>query len=383
MTENLTVEKVGYVSQLKLNFDPKLSLQLGNSSVYTTDKFKFDYFQQEVECHFIFCLISCDVNDTRISLQMKFDKLVRLENITVVFNVDENRSEGLIFDTKESSFNPYTLNFKEIFVKTSYDPNNTSWCHTCDNYYSSTINQLSVTGGSIYYNITSNTFGSWKNWLKYLNESKDYSDMTITVNENFKFPVHKNIITHKSDVLKRMIDADMQEKKLNNIQMFDVDPVILQEILNYIYEGSCDFSRGVHEMFRFAHMYEIKGLMQMCENYLLNNINVANVVDTLKLVDIESYDLSAVKKEAENFLTEHEDEVVNNENFVNYLMDNMKSDNIHYIFRLSVSYNLNILSDVKIFIKKNSKEVFKNNEFRKLLLGHPEWSLDLLEFYYN
>ncbi len=61
-----------------------------------------------------------------------------------------------------------------------------------------------------------------------------FSDAKIKV-DGKTFQVHKAILACQSDVFKRMFVAEMKEKKEGVVEIFDVDPEAMSDLLSYIY----------------------------------------------------------------------------------------------------------------------------------------------------
>lgn len=215
--------------------------------------------------------------------------------------------------------------------------------------------------------------------LKNCLQTGDYHDMKIKLDNGKEFKVHKMVLASRSQVFKNMIDSDMMESKTGIIHIKDVEPDVMQEILKFIYGLSCDVTHLPHKVFKVAHMYGLDKLTEMCRGFMMHNINHENFFGISKLVEIEEYKLKEVSYVLNDFLKNKESEIVENEEFIEYLASNMQSESIHYLFRLCMQYNLSDIKEKVIkFILSNLKKVLQNSEFKKLL-NNPGWSVEIFD----
>lgn len=67
-------------------------------------------------------------------------------------------------------------------------------------------------------------------------ESQKFSDAILCVGKE-EFYVHKAVLAARSPVFAAMFQHEMEEKKQNRVEITDVDPVVLREMLRFIYTG--------------------------------------------------------------------------------------------------------------------------------------------------
>lgn len=184
------------------------------------------------------------------------------------------------------------------------------------------------------------------------------------------------VLASRSPVFKKIIDSDMMENKTGIIHIRDVEPDVMQEILNFIYGLNCGMSKSPHTIFQVAHLYELDELTELCKVYMTHFINYENFFGISKLVDIEAYGLKEVNDSLNSFLKNKEFEIVQNAEFVEILANNLRSESIHYLFRLCMLYNLSVKEKVIMFILNNLNKVLQNSEFKELL-NNPGWSAQI------
>ncbi|KAJ8687634.1 hypothetical protein QAD02_023428 [Eretmocerus hayati] len=205
------------------------------------------------------------------------------------------------------------------------------------------------------------------------------SDFTVKA-ETRDFRVHHCLLSALSPVLSRMLQCDMREKNENEVSLPCEDPVVLRELLNYIYTGDCAIAKVPHELFKIAHFLQISELCDMCNNFLLQNITIKNIIETLKLCDEEQYELNYLGKKAKEFVKSNEKTLVLDIEFENYLRLSITISNIAFILKIAIDYDLiKVYHSAMELIKQESTEVLQNADFQKLLVSNPKLSVSILE----
>ena len=67
-------------------------------------------------------------------------------------------------------------------------------------------------------------------------ESSQFADVTLTCNSR-EFQCHKAILTARSPVLAAMFEHEMKERQLNLVEIEDMDPEVMADMLRFIYTG--------------------------------------------------------------------------------------------------------------------------------------------------
>ena len=76
--------------------------------------------------------------------------------------------------------------------------------------------------------------------LSGLFESQKFSDVILCVGGK-EFYVHKAILGARSPVFAAMFEHEMEEKKQNRVEITDMDPEVLREMLRFIYTGKAPY----------------------------------------------------------------------------------------------------------------------------------------------
>lgn len=139
--------------------------------------------------------------------------------------------------------------------------------------------------------------------------------------EGREFKVHRAVLGAQSPVFKTMFQIDMKEKRSNMIDISDITPAAISDLIAYLYTGTApNVSTLAKELLNAANKYELPRLFAMCENELKMKIKVANVVDTLILADLHS--AVHLKKACLDFIRQHSADVHKTSKWM-YLKENL------------------------------------------------------------
>lgn len=124
--------------------------------------------------------------------------------------------------------------------------------------------------------------------FEHLFESSQFADVTLTCNSR-EFQCHKAILTARSPVLAAMFEHEMKERQLNLVQIEDMDPEVMADMLRFIYTGKPRHLESMAaDLLAAADKYALERLKIMCEEALCNNLSVENVSEVLILADRHS-----------------------------------------------------------------------------------------------
>ncbi|XP_044586116.1 speckle-type POZ protein B-like [Cotesia glomerata] len=127
---------------------------------------------------------------------------------------------------------------------------------------------------------------------------------------------HKVILAAHSEVFAKMLQSEMKEAKNNEINIEDLDPEIILEMLHYCYKGTLKTTNNVQivlQVLKVADIYQIIKLKDFCEHRLMIEISSDNVLDIIDVAD----DSNAVdlRQEAIEFIAEHYETVFASDKF--------------------------------------------------------------------
>nr|XP_039266025.1 kelch-like protein 28 [Styela clava] len=167
-------------------------------------------------------------------------------------------------------------------------------------------------------------------------ETRDHCDFMIIAGSE-EIPVHKNIISVGSDYFKAMLAHNNAETASGKVEMKEVDPLSLQQCIEYIYTGELSTTdenaeslmfvaellqlkdvcesivdsleenlESSSESFfvtkRIANLYNYKELMEKCEKFMLDKFEEIAVLDEFK--EIEEKGFVGLIKSQENKASE-------------------------------------------------------------------------------
>jgi len=148
---------------------------------------------------------------------------------------------------------------------------------------------------------------------------ENMSDLKIYVQEEVIL-AHKFILCLRSTVFKAMLCGPMTEGIRGEIIIEDASPLVIKEMLRFMYLDYCDPEVLLHhaeELLAVACKYDLERLQHICENHLCINLNKHNVAGVLHLADL--YGASLLKKRALVFISQNTKEVVSSESFFSSL----------------------------------------------------------------
>ena len=116
-----------------------------------------------------------------------------------------------------------------------------------------------------------------------------FSDVKITCGEEV-FYCHRCILSVSSSVFEAMFLSDMTENISRIVNIKDIKPEVVKEMLYFIYNGETLTENSTHEfvmdLLRAADQYKLNLLKVRCEERLCSILEVSNSVELLVLADL-------------------------------------------------------------------------------------------------
>ena len=129
------------------------------------------------------------------------------------------------------------------------------------------------------------------------------SNVTISAGEE-TFKAHKAILITRSPVFRAMFENNMTEATSNCIEISDMDPKVVKEMLKYIYTGNApEVGKMADKLLQAADKYDLKQLKAMCERELTSRLTIENVADTCKLA--HHHNATQLKAKCIGFMSIH------------------------------------------------------------------------------
>ena len=135
-----------------------------------------------------------------------------------------------------------------------------------------------------------------------------FSDVKIVAG-NDEFHCHRNILSGRSPVFEAMFQSDMIENTSRIVDMKDIKPEVVREMLHYIYTGVISNDDVIDEiggdLLRAADQYQLNLLKNNCEEMLCSSLKVSNSIERLVLADL--HQASKLRRMALRLVTKNMD----------------------------------------------------------------------------
>ena len=123
--------------------------------------------------------------------------------------------------------------------------------------------------------------------------SKELSDVLIECQDQ-KFEAHQVILSASSPVFRRMFQADMKEKKSQVVEIKDLEPAVMSEMLKFIYTRTCVATEEnenpdldlVSDLLEASDKYQMVRLKNVCQSFLSVHLSADNSLKVTKFVSI-------------------------------------------------------------------------------------------------
>jgi len=131
--------------------------------------------------------------------------------------------------------------------------------------------------------------------------SKEFSDVLIKCQDR-TFEAHQIILSARSPVFRGMFQADMKEKKNQQMEIEDIEPDVVVEMLKWCYTRSCVATEEnpdldmVSDLLVASDKYQIATLKNVCQTLLSSHLKVDNSLKFLFFGDM--YGAQELKNEA-------------------------------------------------------------------------------------
>lgn len=123
--------------------------------------------------------------------------------------------------------------------------------------------------------------------------SKELSDVLLNC-QGKSFEAHQVILSASSPVFRAMFQADMKEKTNQHVEIKDLKPDVVSEMLKFIYTRTCVATEDnpnldmVSDLLAASEKYQMVTLKNVCQTLLLSHLKVANSMKFLVLGDMHT-----------------------------------------------------------------------------------------------
>ncbi len=101
-----------------------------------------------------------------------------------------------------------------------------------------------------------------------------------------------------------MLLGKMSESVKKEVEVKDVNPQVLNEVLHFIYTDSIEdmefFQSHLEEMLALGSLYEIRGIVSLCEDLYVTKLDISNWLNILQVAD--TYNITSLKEKVFQFI---------------------------------------------------------------------------------
>ncbi|XP_042325266.1 kelch-like protein 41 [Sceloporus undulatus] len=150
--------------------------------------------------------------------------------------------------------------------------------------------------------------------LRELLEEKRFVDCSLKAGDK-SLPCHRLILSACSPYFREYFLSEQSEEKKKEIVLDNVDPVILDMIIKYLYSASIDLDdSNVQDIFALASRFQIPSVFTVCVSYLQKRLAVGNCLAILRLGIL--LDCPRLALSARDFVSDHFVKICKEEDFI-------------------------------------------------------------------
>ena len=139
--------------------------------------------------------------------------------------------------------------------------------------------------------------------LKLMYDEQLFTDVQIKVGGK-TFKAHRGVLASHSSVFRRMFEVNMRERRERVVEISDVQPAVMSELLAFFYTGSAPNMKTLAKyLLLAADKYNVPDLVSQCDRELKTNLTPSNAAEVLLLASTLQLDSSqSLKKSCLNYI---------------------------------------------------------------------------------
>lgn len=162
----------------------------------------------------------------------------------------------------------------------------------------------------------------------YINMFKEgiFTDFIIEI-EDEEINVHKCVLANNSIVFKTMLEQmGMVEAQNGKMKIVEFTSECFKIMIEYFYSGEVNkkaFERNERyprELFAMAHLYQVKHLMEICENFIASKIDADNFIHYCNFIQI--YHISKLEKACINYFSANKQRIIGSKEWNEFKVKN-------------------------------------------------------------
>lgn len=119
--------------------------------------------------------------------------------------------------------------------------------------------------------------------LKEILDDNKFVDCFLKAGDK-SLPCHRLILAACSPYFREFFLSDESEEKKKNMELDNVDPVVMEAIIKYLYSADIDLDDGnVQDIFAVASRFQIPSVFTVCVTYLQRRLSPANCLAIFRL----------------------------------------------------------------------------------------------------
>ena len=118
----------------------------------------------------------------------------------------------------------------------------------------------------------------------------------------------------RSSVFEKMFSSDMEESRTNRVTIKTLEPDIVKKMIHYIYTDTVEgLEDDAEDLLPAADMYDLPGLKTMCEDVMIEKMDLDTAQDLLLKADM--YKAAKLKEKAMEYIVECRKEFISQEDW--------------------------------------------------------------------
>ncbi|XP_059483530.1 kelch-like protein 5 [Neocloeon triangulifer] len=210
-------------------------------------------------------------------------------------------------------------------------------------------------------------------------QNQQLTDVVLCVGER-RISAHRLVLSACSEYFAAMFSSGLRESFQTEIELQDIDPDCLQELVHYCYTGCLDLKEETVElMLATSSLLQIPQVTDACSKFLEKRLHPSNCIGIALFADTQN--CPCLLEKAHNFTTEHFMEVIGNQEFLQL--------DANSFAKLLASYELNVPNEedvvnalitwAKFAPETRQENISKLLENVKLSLLSPSFIVDHIE----
>ncbi len=187
---------------------------------------------------------------------------------------------------------------------------------------------------------------------------------------DFIFRAHKAVLSACSKYFKAMFTGKLEESNQYKVQLHEIDPESLKDIINFAYTGNiCITQRNVQDLLATARMLHLERIVDACCDFMISQIHPSNCIGILNLADLHS--CHQLWTQAFQYIEDHFMEIILFEDFLKI--------NSSLLKKILKSSNLNVSSEEDV-VNALEEWVLYDADKRRILI--PELLFEGLRIFH-